>query len=258
MILEEKDLSSHINSTIMHKDILIIPDVHGRSFWKKAVGEHHCEHVVFLGDYLDPYPQEHIENEQAITNFQEIIDYKLNHEETTTLLIGNHDMHYCSELFADLAMGSRYSNRYAMRYKQLFHQHAHLFQLAYEATYDGVRCLLTHAGVSTTWHRRYTTLPAHFSASDLNRLMDIPEGIESLARIGGIRGGWDRAGSILWADWHEIDHDDPLEGWYQIFGHTQQESTPVITTHFACIDCRKAFTLSEVLRMAQDISTNTK
>ena len=33
--------------------ILLIPDIHGRDFWKKAKdfeGE-----IVFLGDYLDPY-----------------------------------------------------------------------------------------------------------------------------------------------------------------------------------------------------------
>ena len=250
-MFQKKGLSSLNKSTTMFKDILIIPDIHGRTFWKKAVAEHHCEHVVFLGDYLDPYPYEQINNEQAIANFQEVIDYKLCHEEATTLLLGNHDMHYYSELFADLAMSSRYSGRYAARYKQMFHQHERLFQLAYETTYAGVRCLLTHAGVSTTWLRRYTTLPAHFGASDLNHLIESPQGIEALARIGDIRGGWDRAGSILWADWHEIDHDDPLDGWYQIFGHTQQESAPVITAHFACLDCRRAFTLSEVLRMAQ-------
>ena len=36
---------------------LIIPDVHGRSFWKKAIKKHfdECDHVVFLGDYIDPY-----------------------------------------------------------------------------------------------------------------------------------------------------------------------------------------------------------
>jgi hypothetical protein len=32
--------------------ILISPDVHGRTFWKKAVEEHasECDKVIFLGD----------------------------------------------------------------------------------------------------------------------------------------------------------------------------------------------------------------
>ena len=47
----------------MKKDIkyLIVPDVHGRDFWMTPVEETlklHDSHVVFLGDYLDPYPQE--------------------------------------------------------------------------------------------------------------------------------------------------------------------------------------------------------
>ena len=32
---------------------------------------------------------------------------------------------------------------------------------------------------------------------------------------------------------------------YQIFGHTQQLSAPVIENHFANLDCRQAFLLLE-------------
>ena len=36
--------------------LLIIPDIHGRSFWKKAVEENidRVSKVIFIGDYLDP------------------------------------------------------------------------------------------------------------------------------------------------------------------------------------------------------------
>ena len=36
-------------------DIIIIPDVHGRTFWKEAVRDLTDRSVIFLGDYLDPY-----------------------------------------------------------------------------------------------------------------------------------------------------------------------------------------------------------
>ena len=57
----------------MDKDIqiLLIPDVHGRQFWKQPVMEvleNTNAKIVFLGDYLDVYPQE----------FAEIYDFKLN------------------------------------------------------------------------------------------------------------------------------------------------------------------------------------
>ena len=44
----------------MAKRILVIPDVHGRTFWKEPVGKYInvVDRVVFLGDYLDPYPTE--------------------------------------------------------------------------------------------------------------------------------------------------------------------------------------------------------
>lgn len=36
--------------------IIIIPDLHGREFWRGAVNDlGEDTHVVFLGDYMDPY-----------------------------------------------------------------------------------------------------------------------------------------------------------------------------------------------------------
>ena len=40
--------------------ILVIPDVHGRSFWKNAVAQNTDIPIIFLGDYLDPYAHENI------------------------------------------------------------------------------------------------------------------------------------------------------------------------------------------------------
>jgi hypothetical protein len=59
-------------------NILIIPDVHGRTFWKDAVDKHleECDKVIFLGDYLDEYPEENITRKQSKENFKEIINPK--------------------------------------------------------------------------------------------------------------------------------------------------------------------------------------
>ena len=63
--------------------ILIIPDVHGRKFWEDAVETHgeECDKIIFLGDYLDPYNWEGITRRGAISNFEEIIEYKKAHNE---------------------------------------------------------------------------------------------------------------------------------------------------------------------------------
>ena len=36
--------------------IIVVPDIHGRDFWKSAVDcIDECDRVVFVGDYFDPY-----------------------------------------------------------------------------------------------------------------------------------------------------------------------------------------------------------
>lgn len=71
--------------------VLVIPDVHGRKFWKKPCSEiENFDHIVFLGDYLDPYDFEHISVEDAIVNFEEIIDFAKGNSDKVTLLLGNH------------------------------------------------------------------------------------------------------------------------------------------------------------------------
>ena len=41
----------------MKNEILVIPDVHGRDFWKEPCREWEGK-VIFLGDYHDPYTQQ--------------------------------------------------------------------------------------------------------------------------------------------------------------------------------------------------------
>ena len=46
--------------------MIVIPNIHGRQFWRHAIqlwdGK---EQVVFLGDYLDPYHNEGLSNDEA-------------------------------------------------------------------------------------------------------------------------------------------------------------------------------------------------
>ena len=75
--------------------MLIIPDVHGRDFWRSACEDINAyDHVVFLGDYLDPYQQEGIDIDDAEQGLRDIIELKKNNLEKVTLLLGNHDLHY--------------------------------------------------------------------------------------------------------------------------------------------------------------------
>ena len=76
--------------------ILIIPDCHGRQFWKDACLNHkgEFEKIVFLGDYLSPYPHEEITNKKAIDVFKEIIEFKKKNLKKVILLMGNHKVNF--------------------------------------------------------------------------------------------------------------------------------------------------------------------
>ena len=49
-----------------NRKLIIIPDVHGRSFWRDAVKRNPGAEFIFLGDYLDPYPDEGYTDEEVI------------------------------------------------------------------------------------------------------------------------------------------------------------------------------------------------
>lgn len=61
--------------------VLIIPDIHGRTFWKEDVTslladiDSRAIDVVFLGDYVDPYPEEGISDEDAVRNFRGAVQF---------------------------------------------------------------------------------------------------------------------------------------------------------------------------------------
>ena len=224
-------------------NILIIPDVHGRPFWKDAVEKHKddCEKIVFLGDYLDPYPWEFITRKMTIENFKEIIKYKKDNLDKVVLLLGNHDFAYYDRNFPYRV---RYDSSNAYKIKQNFGRNRSLFQLAYEADFDK-HYLFTHAGVLKSWYERHKELIGDLTVDNLNRLKTFPGGVRALCDVSRLRGGFGRVGSMVWSDIDEKSELEDFDGIYQIFGHSQQDSQPVITETWACLDCRRAFILNE-------------
>lgn len=223
--------------------ILVIPDVHGRSFWKKAVEETPCEKIVFLGDYMDPYAREGIRDEEALGVFFDVLNVKKMQEKKVVLLLGNHDLHYLSKHFRDLACGTRYNDDLSDIISGEFRKHQDWFCLAHEEKMGEMRYLFTHAGVNSSWYERHHSLIQELNARNLNRLLAIWNGVIALADVGKERGGRSTTGSMVWADSDEMKTSEPFPGVYQIFGHSQHAS-PIITNHYACLDCKKAFLLN--------------
>lgn len=72
--------------------ILALGDVHGRRFWKEPFEKYidEVDKVIFIGDYMDMYPNENIMYDDAINNFNEIIEAKRKYPDKVILLLGNH------------------------------------------------------------------------------------------------------------------------------------------------------------------------
>ena len=136
----------------MSNRILVVPDIHGRTFWKAPVKKYidEVDRIVFLGDYLDPYRDEDEEYypEDVYKNWMEIIELKRNNLEKVILLKGNHDEHYSSKRFSELAAGSRMDYQNWNKYHQTFNDNKDLFQLAHLETVNDIPYVFTHAGLT--------------------------------------------------------------------------------------------------------------
>lgn len=229
--------------------IAIIPDVHGREFWKQITPKEETEKyekIIFLGDYLDPYGYEGITKQAAIENFAEIIKFANEDTDKVVLLLGNHDLPYIFSLFDTKC---RFDNYNARQISLMFQKNINLFKLAYEKEVNGKRYLFSHAGLMKGWMEKYEKLLPSSSVDDINNLLNTSDGIRSLCDISFIRGGYDSFGSIVWSDVYEKTENEsdcniaPYD--YQVFGHTQQAKLPIITDKWACLDCRRIFQLDD-------------
>lgn len=257
-------------------NVLVIPDVHGRSFWKEPIddiisGKVNIDEIVFLGDFFDAYYTENISEYDAIINWFELLQMVKNNlsQMRYVFLLGNHDAHYANDIFAKNATGSRVSYHNFETLKGIFEDNRKLFRLAHEIKIDVTppksadekykKILFTHAGVNPNWYERHKKLLGYeVSAKSLNSLTESNEGWVALSEIGYSRGGRYNTGSLLWADVSDNFYKDEngnivpdyIPGIdYQIFGHTQQKENPIINDKFAMLDCRKAFVLTDKLEI---------
>lgn len=235
---------------------LVIPDVHGRRFWKDAIERFPIEQfpklrIIFLGDYLDPYEDEGISRRDAINNFLEICD-TARKDKRIHLLIGNHDMHY----FYNASYKSRVDHENYAEIAAYFQDEFDLFNVAFQETINGQKYLYTHAGVTSFWmkHLRFMgklcvqrnkeyridrlgnkvkrlsdkqlpfaqmlkTMTA--DASKLNKMLHNFQGQANLWMCSWLRGGDHDCGSCIWADLEEwVYENSAINGIFQVFGHT--------------------------------------
>lgn len=235
--------------------VLIIPDVHGRKFWREAIDKFPRDKypdlkIIFLGDYLDPYTSlDNISPEDAFYNFHMILDEAM-YDSRIQLLIGNHDWHY----FVNLDT-CRMDIARERQIEKLFKDTMVLFKLVDVLEFDGCKYVFSHAGITQNWLNDLNALALNeiinwkespeFPIKEdderwiwLNKVKDLykTHDFEILneclknydttfyscipSMISRERGGWNPHGSMIWADVHEHLYSEDIKGIYQIFGHT--------------------------------------
>ena len=123
--------------------ILVLPDTHGRQFWRKPCENvEQYDRVIFLGDYLDPYDFEGISVEDAIDNFKDILLMAKDNDKVV-MLLGNHDMPYYNKMYYGFnSYHHRHSNMHHKEICKIFKEYEDLFKVSHVE--DDV--LFTHAG----------------------------------------------------------------------------------------------------------------
>lgn len=255
----------------------VIPDVHGRQFWRDAVNDVETVPVVFLGDYLDPYPEDMVRWSDAWKGLNDIVALKRRYPSQVTLLLGNHDVHYLPG-YPYFATSTRYNHDQADMIRDFFMKNLDIFDVAKVIPRKDSRYpfLLTHAGIRRSWIAEMARIAHPESPAVLDFILALPEVsgnaeamakllndalhtdksdlraylFNMLASIPDSRGGRG-SGSCVWTDIEDLhrNENDLLFGCIQIVGHTRQFCFNAFSmemkeqTNAYCLDYGRAFTL---------------
>lgn len=264
----------------LQHNVLIVPDVHGRVFWREPLERFSDDisagnmDVVFLGDYLDPYPDE-VENDEAMNyvaatrQLKDIIKIARRHPQNVHLLIGNHDFHYMNDEYSRCFYRKcRYSQSNAESIKKVLRGNADVFRMAWDCMIRDTLFLFTHAGVLKSWvdMALEDNTIRRPNADLLNNMLDTGD-VLPFASVGASRGDrFNFPPSPLWAD-----YDDHVWAWkyeeyperkqqrvykdaiYQVFAHSlyspgdvyESRDRYVVNDRFAMLDARKCFILNK-------------
>lgn len=233
-----------------NNDIIVIPDIHGRRFWRRAVELYTDADTIFLGDYHDPYAAEGITNDESLANLRELFGYVKSHD-NVHLLMGNHDLNY----FADFGKKVRYDEENARTVKSLLTEMLPRMTIATTRIVSGKTVFFSHSLVLVDWVKDagvsddVPTLVKTLNDSIKNLDTGPSEAVKLLRYVPSYRGGKAPFGSPTWADVRELDNDgkqiiDTID--YSIFAHTRV-NLPRITSTWADLDSQRAFRLTPEL-----------
>ena len=217
---------------------------------------------------MDPYPDEiqmtpelmecksFDDSNSLLAMLNNIVELKKSEPEKYILLTGNHTDSY---IWTSFNRATRTDNKNYKKYHKFFLENLDYFNLAYVQG----NVIFSHAGITEKWAQEVWN-HLEFPKDELSSVIEIATMLQDtklkdvnkdylnlLGMVPFERGGWGD-GSCEWADIKEhiekiTDYEKNSfigkgeEGIFQVFGHTQLRSGPLICNKWACIDCRKGF-----------------
>jgi hypothetical protein len=243
--------------------IYVVPDVHGRQFWHDVEKIDDYEKIIFLGDYVDPYPHEGVKPVEGMKCLKEIIQFAKDHE-NVVLLMGNHDSTYMLSTYL-CECRTDYDNFPEIR--KTFLDNKDMFKLAYYLETEYGPVMFTHAGLFSDWlDTVFGDMPTWSNKEIADRLNDDfqylldstakedgttnlrnYELFRDLSQVSHYRGGWGNHGSCIWSDIREHVGEVTDLPFFQVVGHTMLEEGKIVKLeHIACVDSQKVWKLSEI------------
>lgn len=213
---------------------LVVGDMHLREKLildrvSKAASNLNVEKIVFCGDYVDNWYQNREIILDELTYLRSWVKEMRKNaageleagipvpDIEIEFVVGNHDMQYLRRIPG------------AGTFVELYDEVAEsLNEINVKAAATVGDYLITHAGVTGQWAKRFLELEDGYTArsvcAQLNKMFEQgdEESLAALSTAGARRGGKDLPGP-LWADGSELC-DDPLPGINQIVGHTPLRS----------------------------------
>lgn len=206
--------------------IIAIGDIHGKDIWKKIVKkESSADMIVFMGDYFDSFD---IPFQEQYDNFLEILKFREQNKNRSTLLLGNHDFHY---IFSESYSGYQYA--YADVIGRVIEEaikDKSLIQMCYED--NGL--LFTHAGVTNRWAKANSVDLNNIEQSINQLFVDKPSAFRFTPGIKRDNSGDDITQTPIWVRPESL-LKDKVDGYKQVVGHTRRRNID-IDSDILCID----------------------
>lgn len=185
--------------------IIVFPDIHGRTQWKKVVESEEWDIIVFLGDLVASH--EGVPSDTQLSNLEDILDLKERYPNRIFILRGNHDVQHIEHdrclccynpsvaaWFDDPANRDRYMNDS----QWVFVHHDIIF---------------SHAGITNEWFN------ANFkSFAELNNEEDGDKFRWVPIYFGEGYGDLPNSSCIVVRPWALVE--DPFKDFTQVVGHT--------------------------------------